>query len=79
MNRTRRSAVLFGLTASVIVGSSIPAAVFSPLAMTISRPSSSRSSGTTCMTASRPGLPMMSPMTQMRSSLTARPAFTRTT
>src|SRR4051794_28012230 len=44
----------------------MPPAMFSPFAVTKSSPRSSRSPGRTCSTASRPGLPMMSPIIRIR-------------
>src|SRR3954469_8924022 len=49
-----------------------PSAAFSPLAITKSRASRFRSAGRAFCTSLRPGLPTMSPMRRMRSTMVAR-------
>ena len=54
-------------SASAVDGvSPIPPATFSPLAVTKSMPRSSRIPGSACSIATRPGLPMMSPIIRIR-------------
>src|SRR5690349_6319229 len=53
----------------------IPPATFSPLAVTKSIPRSSRRPGRTCSTATRPGLPIMSPIIRTRTAPGGRGAL----
>jgi hypothetical protein len=55
--------------------SPIPPATFSPFAVTKSIPRSSRSPDTSCSTACRPGLPIMSPIISTRTAPGGRGAL----